>query len=280
VDTSLNLQSNLPMDTNQGDAAKIINERGREAALVKQGIPANASDTEVTAIEADRAAQLKDLQDRQPAEDQRTEQDFNSYNLDRRAIFSGMRPGSSEDEVKQTEAANTLAASAVKLGLDPLSSAEQVTDVQKRIESTPDDALNKELGLPLYTTRADALDQSMKWLNDGELLAQGYTLDMTADQRRQESQNRNSAEQPYRDALNSGNLSAVDRDKDTLIISALEIGLPADSSAQQVQETSDLYHHQSMAVSLGLSKDASDQAVKDAQERSNGELAQQMCLDQ
>jgi hypothetical protein len=277
VDTSLNLQSNLPLDTNQGDAAKIINERGRQAALAKVGISPDASEAEVKAIEADRAAQLKDLADRQAPEDQRTEQDFNSYNLDRRAIESGLRPGSTEDQVKQTEVANKLAASAIKLGLDPRSSADQVADVQKRIENTPDEALDRELGLPIYTTRGDALDQSMKWLKDGELLAKGYTLDMTPDQRRAESQSRYNAEQPYRDALNSDNLSQEDRDKDTLAISALEIGLPADSSAQTVQDTSALYYHQSLAVTLGLPKDASEQQIKDAQDRSDGDLPKQMC---
>lgn len=280
VDTSLNLQSNLPLDTTQGDAAKIINERNREAALVKQGIPADASQAEVKEIQADRAAQLKDLEDRQLPEDQRSEQDFNSYNLDRRAIADGLRAGSSEDQVKQAETANSLAASAIKLGLDPGSTADQVADVQKRIESTPDEALNNELNLPLYTSRSDALNQSMQWIKDGELLAKGYSLDMTPEQRRQESENRYNAEQPYQDALNSGNLSQEERDKDTLAISALEIGLPADSTKQTVDETSALYFHQSQAVSLGLSKDASDQAIKDAQDRSEGDLPNQMCQDQ
>jgi hypothetical protein len=279
IDTSLNLQSNLPMDTTQGDAAKIINERGREAALVKVGIPANASEAEVKAVEADRAVQLKDLEDRQLPEDQRTMEDVNAYNLGRRAIASGLRPDSTEDEVKQTEAADKLAASAVTLGLNPSASADQIADLQKRIDATPDVALDKELGLPLYTTRGDALDQSMNWTKDAELIAKGYSPDMTADQRRQESQDRHQAELPYLEILNGSNLSADESASAHLAISAIEIGLPADSSSQKVEDTTALYSHQSLAVMLGLSKDASEQAIKDAQELSDGDLAKTVCMD-
>ncbi len=279
VDESANLQENLPPGTNQGDAAKIINERGLRAAYVKAGIAANATEDEAKAIEADRAAQIQALEDRLPSPDFITPEQKERFDLDKSAIAVGLLPGSTADQIKQTGEANNLASRALRIGLDQNATKDDIDAVYKRIESSPDQQLNRDLGLPIYTTRGEALNQSLKWINDGEIIANGYSPDMTPDQRGQVNQERYQAQLPYRAQLESGNLSPDERDRAQLAIDAIGIGLPPDSSAQTVQETKDLYAHQGMAVSLGLNRDASPQAVQDAQERSDGELAKQMCVD-
>jgi len=61
-------------------------------------------------------------------------------------------------------------------------------------------------------------------------------------------------------------------------MSAVAIGLPPDSSAQTIIETTNLYSHQALAVGLGLPRDASEQVIRDAQDRSDG-VAKNMCTD-
>jgi hypothetical protein len=102
---------------------------------------------------------------------------------------------------------------------------------------------------------------------------------MTLDQRLAVAQDRTKVISGYQNAIDSGTLSEEEQQRAKLSISAVRIGLPPDSTAQTISETTDLYSHQAWAVTLGLPRDASEQAIKEAQERSDGDVAKNMCVD-
>jgi len=166
-----------------------------------------------------------------------------------------------------------LQSRALMLGMDQHSPIDAVKAVEQRIESTPDVDLNSRLGLPLSTSRSDALSQSMKWLKDAELVLQGLSPDMDPKEISRIRKERSDLAREYESGLISSNLAPEQR---KLAVSAIEIGLRPDSSAQEVEALQAKYHQQFLAVAAGLPRDASPSAIEDAQKRSD-DVPANMC---
>ncbi len=269
IDNSLNLQMDLPRGTTEGDAIKVLNERKHQASLAKECIPINASDVDVNAIHADRASQIKALEDRLPSSENRSDEEKAKFSLDSLAIGIGLPAGTSESELQQASDENTLQARALMLGMDQHASINEVKAVEQRLESTPDQDLNSRLGLPINTSRTDALSQSMKWLKDAELVQQGLSPDMDPKDISRIRKGRYDQAHEYESALLSGDLTLEQRKTAELAVSAINIGLPPNSSAQEVEALQAKYAQQFLAVSAGLSRDATPAAIEDAQRRSD-----------
>jgi hypothetical protein len=276
VDNSLNHQMDLPSSTTEGEAMKVLNVRKHQAALAKEGIPIDASEVDVSAIHADRAAQIKELESRLTPAENRSDEETSRFYADSRAIEIGLPAGTPESYVTQVKDDYALQSRALMLGMDQRAPIDSVKAVEQRIESTPDVELNSRLGLPLSTSRSDALSQSMKWLKDAELVLQGFSPDMDPKEISRIRKERSDLAREYQSGLISGNLTPGQRKSSELAVSAIEIGLPPNSSAQDVEALQAKYHQQFLAVASGLSRDASPSAIEDAQKRSD-DVPANMC---
>lgn len=277
VDNSANLQMNLPRGTTNGEAGKVIQDRQHRAQLALEGIPTNATEAEVKAIQADRDSQIKALEDRLPAPGDLTREQSDSLSQSVDAIKLGLSPDSSAADIGEARGKYKLQSDAIHLGLDQNSSADDVKAVEARINATPDSDLNLSLGLPIYTTRADALDQSMQWIKDSERVSKGLDPNASSVEIQRVNSERAAARAPYADVFSSSDSTPDQKAAAELAMYAIDIGLPPDSTKQQVMETTALYARQSSAVILGLPRDASDQAIKEAQERDENNVPNNLC---
>ena len=188
-----------------------------------------------------------------------------------------MSPDSSAADIGEARGKYKLQSDAIHLGLDQNSSADDVKAVEARINATPDSDLNLSLGLPIYTTRADALDQSMQWIKDSERVSKGLDPNASSVEIQRVNSERAAARAPYADVFSSSDSTPDQKAAAELAMYAIDIGLPPDSTKQQVMETTALYARQSSAVILGLPRDASDQAIKEAQERDENNVPNNLC---
>ena len=278
INQSLNLQENLPMGMTEIDASKIIQERKLQEGLAKEGIPVNSTPEQVKAIEEDRTARKQALDQGVRSEDQTSEQSNFIY-LQKQAIDLGISQSSSAAEIKATSDDYRMQARAIGLGLSQYSTASDINTTQKRIGAAPDMPLNQQMGLPSETSSADAAAIGMQRTRDSQLVEQGIDPSIGADQIKQIQTERRNLTKPYQDALQAGNLTAEQTEAANLAMRAIAFGLPADSTAKSVDDTMALYHQQSMAVNFGLAKDASEEAIKAADERSDSLLMTQICPD-
>ena len=278
INNSANQNLNVPRGTTQGELGNILKERRREADLAKLGIPINSSEVDVQAIQTDRLLQIKALEDRLPASENRTEEQIEQLSKDKSAIEVGLPPGSSESEMKQMTETVNLQARAIMLGLDQRSTISDVKAVEEHIESSPDTDLNERLGLPAQTTRHDALEQSKKWLKDAKLVEIGLSPDMTPQEITSVTKERNDKIRDLQSKMIfADDASSQDRIAAENAVENIKIGLPENSSVQEYTDTMTKYHLQFMAVSNGLDRNASKAEIDAAETRSNGQIPENLC---